>query len=628
MAANSAAVIAHIGNANIHPDWGEDSASNGNSPLYGIPYNVVHGNSASVTKVNVIIDNYPGESDIVPVPIPANAVIEGDYQNGPNPNGGGYNAGQRGDSHLIVWDEDNNIAYELYGVTRPSDPTLFPNNNGVELPHTDDQWHAAQETVWNMNTDTFRSLGDTSADAAGLSILAGLARPDEGLPVSQGGQGAIDHALRFTLPSSDVNPQYIYPASHVVNETQGADKLPLGARLRLVNTPAVDALISGLGPEAQIIAIAMQQYGLVLADIGTAMYVTGTSASQDANNNINLTWNMNDVLGLESLTAADFQVVNLTPLVTGLSVTNAAAGSTITIVGQNFSGAAGHLSVLFGSTPATSVTFVDDSHLTVVVPSGTGTVNVQVQSGVTETDPNNPADNVNNPIFGYGISAISAADEFTIGGPAVLGADQLFVQELYQDVLGRTGSLAELNGWVAYLNQTGHSLLAVTTGIEQSGEARMRLVKSWYVADLGRSASDAEAQGWVTMLANGASEDQVQAQIIESAEFAARANALQGTADPNTNFIRELYVLLLDRTPAASEVDGWLPTLATVGNAGLAQIFLETAERRTLVVAADYSTLLHRVGATSEVAGWVSTTYSLQNIRYLFESSNEFYLDG
>src|SRR5215469_4511397 len=118
VAANSAAIISHIGSSiGIHPDWGEDSASNGNSPLYGIPYNVVHGNS--VAKVNVIIDNYPGESDLVPAPIPAGAVIEGDNQNGPNLNGGGYNAGQRGDSHLIVWDEDNDIAYELFGATRP-----------------------------------------------------------------------------------------------------------------------------------------------------------------------------------------------------------------------------------------------------------------------------------------------------------------------------------------------------------------------------------------------------------------------------------------------------------------------------------------------------------------------------
>src|SRR5580693_1529994 len=111
VATNSASIIAAIGGSTkIHPDWGTDSPTNGASPLYGIPYNIVHGNSTA--KISVIIDNYPGQSDIIAAPIPANAVIEGDYQNGPNPNGPGYNDGQRGDSHLLVWDEDNNIGYE------------------------------------------------------------------------------------------------------------------------------------------------------------------------------------------------------------------------------------------------------------------------------------------------------------------------------------------------------------------------------------------------------------------------------------------------------------------------------------------------------------------------------------
>src|SRR5260370_26497104 len=119
VAANSAAIIAHIGSSvGIHPDWGADSSANGSSPLYGIPVNIVHGNS--VTKVNVTIDDYPTESDIVAVPIPTNAVIEGDYQNGPNLNGPGYSSNQRGDSHLIVWDDDNTIAYELYAAGRPN----------------------------------------------------------------------------------------------------------------------------------------------------------------------------------------------------------------------------------------------------------------------------------------------------------------------------------------------------------------------------------------------------------------------------------------------------------------------------------------------------------------------------
>jgi hypothetical protein len=421
VAANSAAIITKIGTSvRLHPDWGADSAANGNDPLYGIPVNIVHGNSTA--KVNVSIDNYPDESDIVPVPIPANAVLEGDFQNGPNLNGGGYgengNPNQRGDSHLIIWDEDNNIAYELYGVSRPNDPTLFPNNDDVEVTKTDNAWHAAQETVWNMNTDTFRTLGATSADAAGLSILAGLARPDEGLPVSEGGQGAINHALRVTLPGSDVNPQYTYPASHEVSESQGSNKLPLGGRLRLENTPAINSLIANMPPESQIVARAMQQYGLIVADIGSAMYVTGTSASENANGQISQTWNLDDIFasnGLEVLTAGDFQVVDLTPRVTSLSASSGAAGSAITITGQNFSGAAGHLSVLFGTTPASSITIVSDSQITAVVPQGSGTVPVTVQSGVNETDhiSDNPNANVNAPIFGYGVSASTSADQFT-----------------------------------------------------------------------------------------------------------------------------------------------------------------------------------------------------------------------
>ena len=402
VATNSAAIITSIGaSIHLHPDWGTDSPTNGTSPLYGIPYNVVHGNS--VAKVNVIIDDYPGESDIVPVPIPANAVIEGDYQNGPQLN----TAGQRGDSHLIVWDQDNNIDYELYGATRPSDPYLF---DGV-TPHTDGLWHAAQESVWNFNTNEFRPLGYTSADAAGLPILAGLVRPEEGLPTSAGGLGIINHALRMTLASPIVSSQYIYPASHIVTRS---GQVPFGARFRLMNTPAVNSLITNLGPQAQIIARAMQQYGLILADIGSSMYVTGSSASGNATNQLQWVWDMNDVLTLRQLTAANFELVDLTPVVSGLSASNGAAGSALNITGKNFSGAAGHLSVFFGTNAASSLNVLSDAQISVSVPPGAGLVDVKVQSGAYEPDTyDGPGANVREPIFGYGTSALSAADKFT-----------------------------------------------------------------------------------------------------------------------------------------------------------------------------------------------------------------------
>ncbi len=408
VATNSGTIISNIGTTvRVHPDWGEDSVSNGTSPLYGIPFNVVHGNSTA--KVSVVIDDYASESDLVAAPIPASVVIEGDYQNGPNANGPGYGVNQRGDSHLIVWDVDNNIGYEFYEAARPTDTHLYDGT-----PHTDGKWHAAQETVWNFNTNQFRPLGYTSADAAGLSILAGLARPDEGLPVAQGGQGAINHALRLTLPSGIISSHYIYPGSHIVS---ASGTVPMGARFRLKNSTSVNNLIAMMGPQAQNVAHAMQKYGLIVADIGSAMYVTGASGSVDASNHLSLVWNMDDILGstgLQSLHAGDFDVVNLKPIVTGLSASNGATGGTLTVIGQNFSGAAGQISVLFGTNTATGVTVLSDTQISVTIPNGSGTVDVKVQSGRNEPDTNDgPGANVNEPIFGYGTSAAVPADKFT-----------------------------------------------------------------------------------------------------------------------------------------------------------------------------------------------------------------------
>ncbi|MGO9600210.1 MAG: IPT/TIG domain-containing protein [Isosphaeraceae bacterium] len=400
VAANSTAIIQNIissyGNGALHPDFGQDTQ--GNNPLYGIPYNVVHGNSQP--KVSVVIDGYPSESDIEPAPIPANPVIEGDMQNGPT-----VGLDNRGDSHLIVYDVDNNIDYEFYGASRPSE-------------NADGMWHAEQETVWNMNTDEFRTLGWTSADAAGLPILPGLLRPDEALPQSEGGQGAIDHAIRFTLQNSVILDQFLYPASHTANpgNTSAALQPPMGARFRL----KANVDISSLDPESKVIAQAMKDYGLILADNGSNFYISGASESVNASNQQTLTWNDNDIQdsvhGLKSLPFSDFEVVDSTPVVTGLSQASGPAGSTVTVVGQNFTGAAGHLQVLFGTTAGTNVTVLDDSHVSAVVPAGSGTVDVRVLSGV---DSGADSSNYTSPIFGYGISAATTADRFTYGPGSV-----------------------------------------------------------------------------------------------------------------------------------------------------------------------------------------------------------------
>ena len=136
VASNSAAIMNRIislyGNDRFHPDFGQDAK--GDNPLYGIPFNIVHGNTQP--KVRVVVDDYADESDLKNAPIPANPVLEGDNQNGPV-----VGLGNRGDSHLIVFDVDNNVAYEFYNASRPSE-------------NADGLWHAAQESVWDMKTNT------------------------------------------------------------------------------------------------------------------------------------------------------------------------------------------------------------------------------------------------------------------------------------------------------------------------------------------------------------------------------------------------------------------------------------------------------------------------------------------
>ena len=394
VATNSAAIMSSIiatyGNGRFHPDFGQDYQT-ANTDLYGIPYNVVHGNTT--VRVHVVIDAYLDQSDLLDAPIPANAVIEGDMQTAPT-----VGVDNRGDSHLLVWDEDNNVAYEFYRASRPSE-------------NTDGQWHADQESVWDMKTNTFRALGWTSADAAGLPILPGLALSDEALPTSQGGQGIIRHALRFTLPNAAILNQYLYPGSHTANpgNTNRSIQPPMGARFRL--KAGVD--ISTLNPQSKVVAQALKDYGLIVADNGSAFYLTGASYSVGAANQFALTWNDNDIQdtahGLKSLLFTNFEVVDLSPAVTNLSPAQAGAGASVTISGRNYSGAAGRLGVWFGSNQVPAMV-TDDAHVTTIAPPGSGTVDVRVQSGLTNA---NSSANYTRPIWGYGLSVTSSVARFT-----------------------------------------------------------------------------------------------------------------------------------------------------------------------------------------------------------------------
>lgn len=251
-------IIAQFASTGFHPDFG--SGTWDGAPI-GIPYVVVCSGQSKVPVVyraNNYDGNYGDESDPGPFPIPLNAPIEG--------NGSG-------DSHVIAVDIDNKKLYELYNAS----------TNGTE-------WDASSGAIFNLQTNDLRPEGWTSADAAGLPIFPGLVRYDEV------DKGVIDHALRFTLSKNLVKPSYIYPARHKVNSTGGQYGLPFGARLRLKSS--FD--ISGYPPKIQVILQAMKKYGIILADIGSNLYISGAPDER---------WNNDDLHLLSNVKGSDFEVV-------------------------------------------------------------------------------------------------------------------------------------------------------------------------------------------------------------------------------------------------------------------------------------------------------------------------------
>jgi hypothetical protein len=255
---NSAKYLTNYSTTGLHADFG--SGLWDNAPI-GIPFVVVCGSQKKIPVVfraNSYDDDYGDESDPGPYPIPLNAAIEGNGQ---------------GDAHVIAVDKDNDMLYELYNASV----------NG-------DHWEASSGAVFNLKSDQFRTDGWTSADAAGLPILPGLVRYQEIL------NGVISHPIRFTLAKANVAPAYISPARHKVNSTGGTYSLPFGARIRL--QAGFD--ISSYPARVQVILKAMKKYGLILADIGSNMYISGAPDAR---------WDNDELQQLSKVKASDFEVI-------------------------------------------------------------------------------------------------------------------------------------------------------------------------------------------------------------------------------------------------------------------------------------------------------------------------------
>lgn len=261
VAANSTSLIRSIGlDTGVHADFG--------SGLYdgsriGIPYVVVRGSTTPKSRVSF---DYAAESDKGPYPIPAGVPVEGAPAHA-----------NQSDRHALIVDRDSCTLYELYALHRQGS-----------------HWAAGSGAIWNLRSNALRPAGWTSADAAGLPILPGLARWD-----GDASTGHIDHALRFTVERT--RRAYIYPARHYASNSSDPSLPPMGLRVRL--KAGVD--IGNLPPQARMVAQAMKTYGLILADNGSNWYVSGAPSPH---------WSNEQLHALGSLTSADFEVVDTSKL--------------------------------------------------------------------------------------------------------------------------------------------------------------------------------------------------------------------------------------------------------------------------------------------------------------------------
>lgn len=284
--AKSGSYIAFINNGgsrHLHPDFGGE-VKPGSVSIYGYPYAIVDG-SQPKKKVKF---KYWDESDGVnldtgkPIafyPIPDESITEPHWVEGGAP----ANVDQRkkNDRHLLMVDCTNKHLYELYNVYYDA---------------TAKKWYGGSGAFFDMTKNDRRPEGWTSADAAGLAIFPGLVRYDEAW---NDAVPEIRHALRMTVRATN---GHVYPASHTAGSTSGA--LPMGARLRLkMSVNGVDPVTRTNDPHVRKIFRAMQRYGLIVADNGSDMYISGTFDTR---------WN-NDILNpaFDKLSASDFEVIKL-----------------------------------------------------------------------------------------------------------------------------------------------------------------------------------------------------------------------------------------------------------------------------------------------------------------------------
>jgi hypothetical protein len=231
--------------------------------------------------------NYPGESDldggVSPnglYPIPSNLPVE----TWPR---------ETGNLTLSQWQQDStNLGGDRHSIIVKPGAGFIWETWLTKL--VSGAWRASNGAKFNLNSNSPRPPGWTSADAAGLPMFPAIVRYDECQ------RGMVEHAMRIVVKRTRLGP--IYPATHEASVGSLTDpNIPaMGQRLRLKSSFAIPSTWT---TAEKAVLKGLKKYGAMVADNGNFFSISVTPDNRFA---------AGEFGHLSSIPISEFEVVQTT----------------------------------------------------------------------------------------------------------------------------------------------------------------------------------------------------------------------------------------------------------------------------------------------------------------------------
>ncbi len=199
--------------------------------------------------------------------------------------------------------------------------------------------------------------------------------------------------------------------------------------------------------------------------------------------------------------------------------------------------------------------------------------------------------------------------------------DQHYAAALYQDLLDRSGSSAEVNAVTDRLTYLAPRT-NIVAGFATSDEWIAQLVNGYYRSILGRSVDGSGLRSWVDAYHRGLPPAAIAARLYGSNEF------FSASGSTNRRWVDALYRDIFGRAPDSSGLEHW----TSVADDGVARQAIATAlyqspESRRTRVRQLYEDLLGRAPDAAGLTAWAGVLADGQDIRLASDlaQSDEYY---